>query len=86
MKDPGGIDIRGTIKTGSDGTIDINSIFEGKVELGDNVFIEPNCIIKNSKIGDNVCIKANSIIEGAQIPSGTVLEDNSQQNHFSEKN
>ena len=44
--------------------IDINCIFEGDTQIGNNVSIGPNCMIKDAIIGDNVTIKANTVIEG----------------------
>ena len=64
LADENRIDCRGTLITGFDTFIDVNSIFEGRVTLGDNVSIGPNCYIKDASIGDNVRIKANTVIEG----------------------
>ena len=50
--------------------IDVNTIFIGKVRLGDNVIISSGCVIQDAVIGDNVTIKANSVIESAQIDAG----------------
>ena len=60
-------DCRGELTAGSDVTIDVNCVFEGKVEIGNNVYIGPNCVITDSKIGDNTTIKANSILEDTVI-------------------
>ncbi|MDF1643476.1 MAG: bifunctional UDP-N-acetylglucosamine diphosphorylase/glucosamine-1-phosphate N-acetyltransferase GlmU [Pseudomonadales bacterium] len=65
--DPSRVDIRGTLTTGIDVTIDINVVFEGNVELGSNVQIAPNCIIKDAFIGDNTQIHANSVIDQATV-------------------
>jgi bifunctional UDP-N-acetylglucosamine pyrophosphorylase/glucosamine-1-phosphate N-acetyltransferase len=73
VKDPARFDCRGTLSFGKDCVIDINVVFEGDNELGDNVTISPNCIIKNSKIGDNSEIKANSMIEDSTIGSNTAI-------------
>ena len=67
LADPERIDIRGTVNVGQDCYIDINSVFEGKVTLGSNVQIGPNCVIINSAIGDNTVVKANSILENAVV-------------------
>ncbi len=67
LRDPARIDVRGNLTTGTEVSIDINCIFEGKVTLGDNVIVGANCIITNSTIADNVEIKANSVIEDAVI-------------------
>ena len=67
IMDPARIDIRGDIKCGRDVLIDVNTVFEGKVHLGNNVKIGPNTYICDAKIGDNSVIHANSHILGAEI-------------------
>jgi len=67
MSDPGRVDVRGTLNCGKDVTIDVNVIFEGAVNLGDNVTIAPNVIIKNSTIAEGSNILAGSIIEDSKI-------------------
>ncbi len=61
------IDVRGELKTGCDVSIDINCVFEGRVELGDNVSIGPNCVISNSTIAAGSVIKAQSVLEDAVV-------------------
>jgi len=73
VKDPTRFDCRGTLSFGKDCVIDINVVFDGDNELGDNVTIAPNCIIKNAKIGDNSEIKANSMIENSTVGSNTAI-------------
>ncbi|PJE79481.1 Bifunctional protein GlmU [invertebrate metagenome] len=67
LMDPARLDIRGNLKTGTDVVIDINVVFEGDVTLGNNVTVEPGCIIRNAVIGDNTLVKAYSVIEEASI-------------------
>lgn len=67
LSDPARFDCRGHIQVGVDVFIDINAVFEGDINIGNNVHIEPNCYIKNSSIGNHVVIKANSVIEDAVI-------------------
>ncbi len=67
MKDPARFDLRGTVETGIDVTIDVNVIFEGDVVLGDNVAIGANCVLINSTVGDGSVILPNSIIENSVI-------------------
>ena len=69
IKDPSRFDCRGNLIFGKDCSVDINVVFEGENELGENVLIAPNCIIKNAKIGDHAEIKANTIIDNAVIGS-----------------
>ena len=73
IMDPKRFDCRGKINFGNDCVVDINVIFEGNNDLGNNVVISPNCIIKDSKIGDNTHILPNSIIENATIGSNTSI-------------
>ena len=67
LRDPNRIDVRGDLLVGQEVKIDINCIFEGKVELADEVTIGANCILKNCKIGKGAEIKPNTIIEEAVI-------------------
>jgi len=67
LMDPNRIDIRGSLKVGSDCILDINTLFSGAVSIGDNVTVGANSIVKNSTIGSNVVIHPNSIIEDSHI-------------------
>ena len=67
LADPDRFDLRGQLNSGQDCNIDINVIIEGAVNLGDNVKIGPNCLIKNANINDGVEILANCVIEEAHI-------------------
>ncbi len=67
LLDPSRVDVRGEVTTGIDVTIDINTVFVGKVTIGNNVTIQPNCFITDTVIGDNSVIKANSVLEQATV-------------------
>ena len=94
--DPERCDVRGTLTAGKDVLIDVNAVFIGDVTLGDNVIIEPNCVIKDCKIGDNVTVKSHSNLELATIGKGcdigpfarvrpdTVLKENAKVGNFVE--
>jgi len=96
VADPARVDIRGEIKIGKDSFIDINTIFEGNVEIGCNVVIGAGCVISNCKIGDGCNIKPYSVVESAVIEKnvdvgpfarlrpGTHLLDNSKVGNFVE--
>lgn len=73
IMDQSRFDCRGNLNFGNDCIIDINVVFEGDNDLGNNVVISPNCIIKNAKIGDNTQILANSIIENSSIGSNSSI-------------
>ena len=59
------VDFRGEVKIQKGSSIDINCVFEGKVEIGKNVIIGPGTIIRNSKIGDGSRIEPYTLIENA---------------------
>jgi bifunctional UDP-N-acetylglucosamine pyrophosphorylase/glucosamine-1-phosphate N-acetyltransferase len=63
LMDPERIDVRGNLTVGRGVSIDVNSIFEGEITIGDDVVIGPNCVITDSQIGTGSVIKANSVLE-----------------------
>jgi len=67
LADPARFDLRGSLSHGSDLFIDVNAVIEGKVEIGHNVTIGPNCHLKDCVIGDNTLVRANSVIEQASV-------------------
>jgi bifunctional UDP-N-acetylglucosamine pyrophosphorylase/glucosamine-1-phosphate N-acetyltransferase len=67
LADPARIDVRGTLKCGRDVSIDVNCIFEGRVELGDGVKVGANCILRDVTIGAATEVKPFSLIEEATI-------------------
>jgi len=67
LADPARVDVRGKVEQGNDIWIDVNVVFEGDVYIGNNVRIESNCVIRNSRIGDGTVIKANSVLEDAVL-------------------
>lgn len=88
LADPARLDVRGTLTHGMDVFIDVNTILEGNVTLGDRVRIGPNCVIRNATIGDDTEIFASCVIDGAEIgarcnvgpfarmrPTGTLADD-----------
>ncbi|MEH6515586.1 MAG: bifunctional UDP-N-acetylglucosamine diphosphorylase/glucosamine-1-phosphate N-acetyltransferase GlmU [Halioglobus sp.] len=67
VADPERLDIRGSLACGDNVSIDINVIFEGKVELGDGVSIGPNCVLRNVTVGAGAAIHAMSHLEDAIV-------------------
>ncbi|MFP1681899.1 bifunctional UDP-N-acetylglucosamine diphosphorylase/glucosamine-1-phosphate N-acetyltransferase GlmU [Alloalcanivorax sp. C16-1] len=70
LLDPARLDIRGSVSTGTDVTIDVNVVLEGKVTLGEGVRIGPNCVIRDADIAAGAVIEANSVIDGAVVGEG----------------
>ena len=73
LADPARIDVRGSLRCGVDVYIDVNSVFEGDVEIGDGVSIGPNCVIRNAKIGAGTQVAAYTAIDDAVVGERAVL-------------
>ena len=71
--DPTRTDIRGTLKCGDDVYIDVNTVFEGDVELSNGVTVRPFTSISNSYIGENTEIKAYSTIDNSKIGNDCII-------------
>ena len=67
LKDPARFDLRGSLRTGMDVSLDVNVIIEGDVVLGDNVSVGANSVLRNVRVADNVAIRENCVIEDAVI-------------------
>lgn len=85
--DPARIDIRGTVTVGTDVEIDVDVVFEGRVELGDGVRIGPFCRLRDVRLTAGTEVRAHCDLEGAvtegavtigpfaRLRPGTVLAD-----------
>jgi bifunctional UDP-N-acetylglucosamine pyrophosphorylase/glucosamine-1-phosphate N-acetyltransferase len=60
-------DVRGELECGRDVAIDVNCVFEGKVQLGDRVRIGPNCVLRNVSVAADSEILPFSHLENATI-------------------
>jgi bifunctional UDP-N-acetylglucosamine pyrophosphorylase / glucosamine-1-phosphate N-acetyltransferase len=73
LADPARFDLRGQLLCGRDVEIDVNCVFEGRVELGDGVRIGANCVIRDTVVAAGAEIlpfthfTAASIGPGAQV-------------------
>ncbi len=67
LADPQRFDLRGKLTMGRDCFIDVNVVLEGKVQLGDNVSIGPNCYLRDVQLADGVVVHANSVLEEARV-------------------
>jgi len=68
LADPARFDLRGELQCAHDVEIDLNCIFEGRVELGEGVKIGANCVIANARIGAGAVIHPFSHIDGGKDP------------------
>ncbi len=67
LRDPSRFDLRGRLTFGQDTSIDINVLLEGDIELGRDVSIGANTVIRNCRIGNGVVIKENCVMEDAVV-------------------
>jgi len=67
LVDPARFDQRGELLLGRDVFIDVNVVFEGRVELGDRVRIGPNCVIRDVTIDADAQVFGFCHLEKATI-------------------
>lgn len=96
LMDPARIDIRGTLRCGRDVQIDVGCVFEGDVELGDDVRVHAHCVLRHARIGpgteilpfthiDEATVGAGARIGPyARLRPGTVLGDDTHVGNFVE--
>lgn len=87
LADPARVDIRGSVTVGADVEIDVDVVFEGRVELADDVRIGPFCRLRNVTLGPGTEVRAHCDLDGvvvegaatigpfARLRPGTVLAD-----------
>ena len=67
LADPLRLDVRGELACGTDVSIDVNCVFEGRVRLGDGVVIGANCVLRDAEIGAGTRIEPFTLMEEAII-------------------
>jgi bifunctional UDP-N-acetylglucosamine pyrophosphorylase/glucosamine-1-phosphate N-acetyltransferase len=67
LLDPARLDVRGSLACGRDVSIDVNCVFEGRVELGDGVQVGANCVLRNVSVAAGTRIDAFTLIDDAEI-------------------
>jgi len=67
LADPARFDMRGELRCGTDVEIDVNCVFEGRVELGDGVHIGANCMVCNAVIAAGAVIHPFTHIDGEAL-------------------
>ncbi len=67
LADPARLDVRGELVCGQDVEIDVNCVFEGRVQLGDRVRIGANCVIANAVIEAGAVIHPFTHIDGEKL-------------------
>ena len=79
LADPDRIDVRGELVCGKDVFIDVNCVFEGRVELQDGARINANCVIQDAVVGPHSIIGPF-----ARLRPGTVLAEDVHIGNFVE--
>jgi len=67
LRDPARLDVRGQLLCGQDVEIDINCVFEGRVELGEGVRIGAHCVLANCRIAAGAVIHPFTHIDGEKL-------------------
>ncbi len=67
LADPARIELRGNLICAANVAIDINCIFEGTVELDNNVTVGANCVLKDCKIAAGTQVLPFTMIDGALV-------------------
>ncbi|MBP9219260.1 MAG: bifunctional UDP-N-acetylglucosamine diphosphorylase/glucosamine-1-phosphate N-acetyltransferase GlmU [Sterolibacterium sp.] len=73
LADPARIDVRGELICGRDVFIDVNCVFEGRVELADGVSIGANCVIKDSRLGVRTRLAPFCHLDSATLGEADVI-------------
>lgn len=68
--DPARLDVRGELICGRDVEIDVGCVFEGRVELGDQVKVASNCVLRDVVVGAGSVINPFSHLEKSAIGKG----------------
>jgi bifunctional UDP-N-acetylglucosamine pyrophosphorylase/glucosamine-1-phosphate N-acetyltransferase len=64
LKDPARMDVRGSLVCARDVEIDVGCVFEGQVQLGQEVRVGPHCVLANCQIEAGTIIQAFTHIDG----------------------
>ena len=71
--DPARLDVRGELVCGRDVEIDVNCVFEGRVELGDGVRIGANSVLRDARLGAGTRVAPFSHIEDTEMGASCVI-------------
>jgi bifunctional UDP-N-acetylglucosamine pyrophosphorylase / glucosamine-1-phosphate N-acetyltransferase len=67
LADPSRFDQRGELVVGRDVFIDVNVVFEGRVELADGVRIGAGCVLRDMRVGAGTEILPHCVLEDSRI-------------------
>lgn len=75
LMDPQRVDLRGSLVTAGDVTLDVNVVIAGDNRWGANIAVGPGCVLSSVKIGHGVTIGAHCVIRDAVLGDGVVVAD-----------
>ena len=67
LADPARFDLRGHLHVGRDVFVDVGTVFEGEVTLGDGVHIGPYCLLRDTQVDAGTRIESHSVLENATV-------------------
>lgn len=67
LRNPEQFELRGTLEIGIDTVIDVGVVIEGKVRLGDGVYIGPYCVIRDATIGAGTRVESHSVFDSVTV-------------------
>ncbi|HEX6707516.1 MAG TPA: bifunctional UDP-N-acetylglucosamine diphosphorylase/glucosamine-1-phosphate N-acetyltransferase GlmU [Albitalea sp.] len=67
IADPARFDVRGELACAPDVDIDVNCVFEGRVEIGEGAHIGPHCYIRNAVIAPHAVIHPFTHMDGEAL-------------------
>ncbi|WP_280154069.1 bifunctional UDP-N-acetylglucosamine diphosphorylase/glucosamine-1-phosphate N-acetyltransferase GlmU [Piscinibacter sp. XHJ-5] len=67
LADPARFDVRGELVCASDVEIDVNCVFEGRVEIGEGARVGPHCYIRNAVIAPRAVIHPFTHMDGEAL-------------------
>jgi len=73
LSDPARFDLRGRLRIGRDVRIDVGCVFEGDVELADEVEVGAYSVLRNCRVGAGTRIEPHCVFDGATIGRNTTL-------------
>jgi bifunctional UDP-N-acetylglucosamine pyrophosphorylase/glucosamine-1-phosphate N-acetyltransferase len=73
LADPARIDVRGELVTGTDVSIDVGCVFEGRVVLGDGVRVGAYCVLRNCSFGAGTELLPFTYVEDSSVGAGARL-------------
>jgi bifunctional UDP-N-acetylglucosamine pyrophosphorylase/glucosamine-1-phosphate N-acetyltransferase len=71
--DPARVDVRGELVCGRDVAIDVNCVFEGRVELGDGVSVGANCVLRDVRLGAGTRVAPFSHLDNTVMGEACVI-------------